>query len=199
MGKFMSSNEVVKKTLTAIKESQKLYLEFSGNEWLCNAPEYFITVQIAQKLHLPNENYITLEDDVDYILTEANALDRKKIRKGRFDIVVWWGNGTPRVIIEVKNDVSQYRNIAQDVERVKKVLSKNTKYSSIQFGLIAFYISKHYISKNPNDEMEALIKNLFQKTKDNIPNCKVSKNYEIIYDDNQPNDIYATVIFKIQK
>ncbi len=200
MGNRLNSEEIIGKTLDAIIHSHELYLEFSGNEWLWNAPEYLITVKIAEFLHSIEKNkFITLEDSVDYILKEANAHSRKKIRHGRFDIVLWWAKGDPRAIIEVKNGVHQFRNIEEDIERVEKVLTRKEDDSSIKFGLIAFYVSKHY-KNNTDEKINNLIENLYFQTQEKIPKLKVSKYYKIVYDkENEPNDIFAAVVFKIQR
>ncbi len=58
---------------------------------------------------------------------------------GRSDIVLWWADGTPRAIIEVKNSVYGITKIDKDIRRIKSVLNQEKKYSKIQFGIIAFY------------------------------------------------------------
>ena len=90
---MITKKELIDTTLLAIIDSHKTYLEWSGNEWLWNAPEYLLTVKIAEKLANINKNkFITLEDNVEKTLDNAGAKGKGKISSkiranGRFDIV----------------------------------------------------------------------------------------------------------------
>ncbi|SFO99525.1 hypothetical protein [Hydrogenimonas thermophila] len=105
----VTQNEILNSCLRGIKNSFNEYLKWSGDEFLWRAPEYLLTVNIAKELSKINKTkFITLEDNVKEILNNADAkikgyLGQKLRADGRSDIVLWWANGTPRGIIEVKH------------------------------------------------------------------------------------------------
>ena len=108
MSKAISIEKIIEATLDGIDESMNIYQKWSGGEWLWNAPEYLITVKIAENIaNLDGNKYITLEDNVDYILDVSNAKIKGQISdlartNGRSDIVLWWAGGTPRAILKQK-------------------------------------------------------------------------------------------------
>jgi hypothetical protein len=104
---------------------------------------------------------------------DAKALGapKKALRKnGRFDVVVWWGEGyQPRAVIEVKNHVWSYANISKDVERIESVLQRNKENSSFQFGLIACYASAVDNGRShASAQLERNTKTLLSRIKDNV-------------------------------
>ena len=50
MSKSISIKKLAEATLNGIDESMELYKKWSGGEWLCNAPEYLMTVKIAENI-----------------------------------------------------------------------------------------------------------------------------------------------------
>ena len=168
---MITEKELIDATLTAINNCQKTYLNWSYNEWLSFAPEYFLTVKIAEEISKINKNkFITLEDNVENTLDISNAKGRGKIStgtrsNGRYDIVVWWANGHPRAIIEVKNCVRNYRKIEEDITRICDSLNRKSKDSTLRHGFIAFYIDNTYI-KNAKEQLEKQLNNIFEQAKD---------------------------------
>ena len=66
---MITEQELIDATLSAITNCQKTYLKWSYNEWLSYAPEYFLTVKIAEEISKINKNkFITLEDNVEKTL-----------------------------------------------------------------------------------------------------------------------------------
>ena len=136
----ISRDEILKACVDGIKKSFNEYLEWSYGEFLWNAPEYLLTVNIAKELwKIKKESkLITLEDNVKKTLENANSAKMDKLHKdiraeGRSDIVFWWGKGTPRGIIEVKNAVyNKQRHIQKDLDRIYGILKKK---SDIEFGI----------------------------------------------------------------
>ncbi|WP_084274697.1 hypothetical protein [Nitratiruptor tergarcus] len=127
----ISKDQVLNACIEGIRNSFKEYLQWSSDEWLWRAPEYLLTVNIAKRLNkIPNEaKFITLEDNVRKTLKDANAKIKGKIANkarpnGRFDIVFWWGKGTPRGVIEVKNAVFRKDHIQEDLDRIYSILKK---------------------------------------------------------------------------
>ena len=168
MSKAISRERIVEACLDGIEESSKLYREWSGDEWLWNAPEYLITVKIADQIStIEGNKFITLEDNVDYILSEAKAKGRGRISEdiranGRSDIVLWYANGFPRAIIEVKNSVYGIGKIEKDIVRIQDILNRKKNKSKIEFGIVAFYIDRSYKKGNAKSKVIKKIKSIYE-------------------------------------
>ncbi|QBJ79592.1 hypothetical protein [Aquitalea sp. USM4] len=140
----VAKNAIVQACLDGIENAQNSYNEMSGS-WVCWGPEYFITTEIARSLAtLEGTKYITLENGTYAALTDANATGRGKFHpdiriEGRVDIVLWWANGTPRAVIEVKNNVRNKSNYESDIKRIQTILARKRDQSSLKFGVFAFY------------------------------------------------------------
>ena len=194
----IKKNEIIKSTLDGIDESMNLYQTWSDGEWLWNAPEYLITVKIAENISkLYGTKYITLEDNVESILNLAKAkgstsdVSRKN---GRFDIVVWGKKGRPRGIIEVKNNVFRAGKIQGDIERIKEVLKRKKSKSTIEFGLIAFYTNRTYKTKNAKQNVENKMNAILEEIKEQNTDISFEiffRGKEIIKND---TDAWASVV-----
>ena len=147
---------VIENTLKGISKSVKTYSAWSGWDdgyWLVDAPEYLITTYIANEIatYRRMKYYITLEQGTRAAMSDAGGMKQGQPRKdlrlnGRVDIVLWWADGSPRIVIEVKNHIYGYWQINKDVARICSVLDQN---NSIRRGLAAFYTSdlKEKLSK----------------------------------------------------
>lgn len=202
---IISIKEVVNKTLIAIKESHELYYKWSDGEWLWSAPEYLLTVKIAEKIaSSKNSQLITMEDNVKFILKNANALGKGKIDNkvrpdGRFDIVLWYNEDIPRAVIEVKNSVNRYEKIQKDLLRIKKVLNRKKSLSKLEFGLISFYICNQYKS-NAKESIEIDINKIFKDAKNDIvenDELKITQYLSEIFCQDDKN-AYCAVVFLIE-
>lgn len=148
-------DDVANKTLSGISKAQKEYEDWTGGYWLWEAPEYMVTTYIARQISTISDKtfYLTLENKVRDGMREAGGASgrpRKDLRfNGKFDILLWWANGTPRAIIEVKNQVTGYSKIKYDVSRISAALSQQ---NTIRCGFIAYYTSladtEHKLAKN---------------------------------------------------
>jgi len=158
----IATEKIIKSTLNGIDEAMETYYEWSGGEWLWNAPEYFITVKIAENIaEIEGNKYITLEDKIDNKVLEYTDFNLKKKRlkqaskdartNGRGDIIFWRANGTPRALIEVKNGVQNITVLLKDIERIRTILHTQ---STIDFGLIAFYSSQEYKTGNADEKLK---------------------------------------------
>jgi hypothetical protein len=204
MASIITKEKLVQTTISAIIETYNLYLKWSGNQWLWNAPEYLLTVKIAESIvNIGKNNFVTLEDNVEKTLRVSNAKGKgrvsSKIRiNGRFDIVIWWAKGDPRAIIEVKHRVYIFSSIEEDVNRVCETLKRKSSESSIKCGLIAFYMDRGYMN-DAKTKLKNQIENIFVQTQ-NIVNSKglsIDKKYDIhCYND---KDAYAAVVFAIRR
>ena len=136
-------DDIANKTLAGISKAQKEYEDWTGGYWLWEAPEYMVTTYIARQISTIDRTfYLTLENKVRDGLKDAGGgkgRPRKDLRfNGKFDILLWWANGTPRAIIEVKNQVTGFSKIKDDVSRISAAL---TNQNTIRCGFIAYFTS----------------------------------------------------------
>ena len=137
-------DEVIENTLKGIAKAQREYERSSGC-WLWEAPEYFMTTCIAREIssHRQFGYSVTLENNVRAAIDDAGGMGRGRPRNdlrpdGKFDILLWWANDTPRTVIEVKKHIRQFRRIRSDVARICGVLNQA---DTIRNGLVAYYSS----------------------------------------------------------
>lgn len=105
-------DEIIQSILSGIKKAESDYLGWSGENPYRSWPEYMITTYIARSIctRFKNEFWVSMEYDVKDALYEANYPNRgrpsRKLRlNGKYDLVIWWKNGFPRCIGEVKHHV----------------------------------------------------------------------------------------------
>lgn len=152
-------DDVANKTLAGISKAQKEYEDWTGGYWLWEAPEYMVTTYIARQISTISDKsfYLTLENNVRDGIRDAGGASgrpRKALRfNGKFDILLWWANGTPRAIIEVKNQVTGFSKIKDDVSRISAALKRQ---NTIRCGFIAYYTSladgEYKLAKNRVEE-----------------------------------------------
>lgn len=147
MPKQIPITNIINATLKGVEKSQSQYLKWSGDYWLWQAPEYLITTNIANQIaNLKGTKYITMENGAFSAINDAGAQGKGRLHQdirgnGKIDIVLWWADGTPRAIIEVKNQIYYSGQYNKDIKRIEKVLNRKYDESSFQFGLFAFYDS----------------------------------------------------------
>ncbi len=73
MTRATSKKEIEKKVLGGVLSASSKYIRISGNVSLCDAPEYFLTVSVAESLSRGGKNYVTLEDKVKEIIKYAGG------------------------------------------------------------------------------------------------------------------------------
>ncbi|EOX3117659.1 hypothetical protein ACPFMY_000498 [Vibrio cholerae] len=141
----ISKLAVVDACLEGVVSAQYEYCHMSGGDWVCWAPEYFITTSIAQYLHqAKGSKYVTMENGAYDALDYAGAVGKGRLHgdirsSGRFDLLLWWAKGDPRAVIEVKNSVFNKSQYESDLKRITGVLKRKKLQSSIEFGAFAFY------------------------------------------------------------
>lgn len=124
--------------------------EMSG-EWLHTAPEYHVTVNVAQRLRdsIPSaRRTLLMEPGVAKVIADAGGVQRgpkaKHLRHGgRFDIVLGHADGRPRVVIELKNPlyVRGGKQAVADLHRVCRALLNGKASTQLYAGVFAFYTS----------------------------------------------------------
>jgi hypothetical protein len=201
----ITQTEIMDACLNGIKKSFNEYYEWSGGDFLWNAPEYLLTVNIAKELSkIKKGKFITLEDNVKNTLKIANPSIRGPIPKkarpdGRSDIVLWWANGYPRGIIEVKNWISNFTHyIKEDIDRIITVLNKD---STLEFGICTFYIDNHYEKGDAKKKLFKKIENIIKEIKEYIEKSSLilDWNYKLIYEEKEDKDIAYSVCVMIKK
>lgn len=147
MPKQISTSNIIEALLDGYTHAQHEYESMSGGYWLWQAPEYFITTIISQKLHqLDGAKYITLEHGAKNTLEDAGAIGRGRLpsnitERGRVDILLWAGDSTAKAIIEVKNQIYAKEQYDKDIKRLKALLLRKNGSSSLKFGMFSFYQS----------------------------------------------------------
>jgi len=201
----ISIEQVSEACLSGIETSFKEYLKWSRDEWLWNAPEYLLTVNIAKKImKLDGPKYVTLEDNVRHTLANANAKIKGRLSEntrpdGRADIILWWGSkGTPRAVIEVKHRVGQFRHIQEDIDRIIEILKKE---SDLQFAISTFYMDRYYENKiDIVGIYEKKIKKIFNDTVEyldkKLTSYEITWQRKIVAEDDK--NVRAGVVFLIK-
>jgi hypothetical protein len=136
--------------LAGIESAFDEWWEMSG-EWLKTAPEYLLTVKVAQTLKAaipPQKRTLLMEPHVATILADAGGIQRgpnaAKLRAGgRYDIVIGHGNGLPRAVIELKNPLWTPMGAAalNDLHRICRSLLQGRAKTQLYSGLLGFYTS----------------------------------------------------------
>lgn len=165
--------QIIESALEGIEHAHKDYQEWSGGWWLWNAPEYLLTTYAAKSIaSLSGPKFVTLEHSVAETVDAAGArrrgrLPEKMRSNGRADITVWWGNDTPRAVIEVKNRVHEIGRCIEDLDRLTKI-QKRSDGSSLQFGLFSFYTE---IAGNDANESSDLLTDRLNMLREQAEAC----------------------------
>ena len=135
--------------LDGISQAAKIWDSMSG-EWLWQAPEYFVTTSIAQKLHARlRSTYVCLEWSTKQTLADSRSQPRRGRPHAnlsgskRFDIVAFYssGAGRPRAAIEVKHRfIAEEATLDKDFNRLANAISERANGSSLGYGCLAVYL-----------------------------------------------------------
>lgn len=138
------------------------FAALSGGEWFDEAPEYFLTTYLASSVQKLEKTNALLEVHVGETRKEARVYRRGRPanderRNGRFDLVLYWANGNPRGLVEVKSPlwVVDENKLGPDFGRLCKTISSSRK-SSFQFAAFIYYASVSYPEKKHNNASEKL-------------------------------------------
>lgn len=169
----ISKTAVVDICLEGVAWAQNQYSDMSGGDWVCLAPEYFITSSIAQHLHqAEGSKFITIEHSAYDALDYAGAVGKGRLHgdirsNGRFDLLLWWAKGFPRAVIEVKNRVFNKTQYESDLKRITAVLRRKKQESTIEFGAFVFYTATDNSStKSAQDILEQRITTIQKNAQD---------------------------------
>lgn len=199
----ISMPAIARGAIAGIVKAQREYEKWSGGEWLWCAPEYIATAFVAQEISkLDGAQYVTVEHGAKNAIEDAGARGRGKLHhkiraNGRFDILLWWGDETPRAPIEVKCQVTQLTKIKADLQRIEKVIHRSKTDSSIQFGMIVFYSScrdaKGFFAK---EILSKRLENINRDCKALLPSCTVKLSSSRIYTDKDSAWVASAVVLQ---
>ena len=145
MSRSSSRQQIGNAVIRAIEKSFEVHYAMS-EDWLDYAPEYFVSVRIAEELaKKAHKSYVTMEYPVRDCINDADIAirgrpHRELRRNGRFDVVLWWrSTERPRAAIEVKHPVwSDPSLLDADAKRLCRVLADG---KGLQFAMLAYYCS----------------------------------------------------------
>ena len=154
-----SMEKIVDEVFEGIIQAQKRYRKMSGGCWLWEAPEYFLTTSIANRISKLSALYVTLEYNVRQAINDGGGLSpgqpphAMKI-DGRFDILLWNGE-SPKIPIEVKNKGW----IEEDIDKICAVLNRCSEKNTIRDGIVCFSTAWCSARKAPDTVKNRLSKN----------------------------------------
>lgn len=199
----ISMSTVVKGALNGVIKAQKAYVEWTGGWWLWEAHESLTTVFVAQELaRLDGAKYVTVEHGIKVAMQDAGAVGRGRLHNklkanGRFDILLWWGDDTPRAPIEVKCQVVSIGKIKDDLQRIEKVIQRNKKDSTFQFGMLVFYTScRDAKGKLAKEILEKRLKDINADCKKVVTGCSVKMTNSRIYKDGDSAWVASAIVLK---
>lgn len=139
------ASEIIEALIKGGEQAVADFFEVSGGECFDEAPEYLLTSYAAMSIKRVDKAYALIEVSVDLTRKEAGACrpgrpayDER--RNGRFDVVVYWDNGYPRGMVEVKSPIyiDDQTKLNPDFIRICKTLKAHPG-STFQFGTFLFY------------------------------------------------------------
>lgn len=148
----------------AIQKAQDDYYRMSGH-WMAVGPEYWVTSYVARALWKQcGDGTVVAEgssDDTRRKVGQKPGRPSKNVLNKRYDIVLYFSNGTPRAVIEIKNN-QQWETIVKDVTRVIDAL-KNAK---LRFGAVGYYCEQMGgAQKSGKEKIKGYTSNLEERAK----------------------------------
>lgn len=123
--------------LKGIKKANADYYAMSGS-WIWDGPEYWITTYVARSLWKKfGDSNVVCEGGSKATLKDAGQKVGRPpllVMNKRYDIVLYFQNGSPRAVIEVKNDQPK-GEVLKDVKRVVAALNA----AKLRFAAVAYY------------------------------------------------------------
>jgi len=173
---------------------------------LSHAPEYLLNINIAKQLYAEyGDKYISLESNVRDIVNELDIKENQdffnKVRiNGKFDLVLWsYKKNRPKVIIEVKQNINNFLNIKQDIDRIVSFLEQESK---MKFGISTFFID-YQCKVNAKENLKNNIDEIYHELQKYVPHFEIEYDSqeiltELIKDDSEDYSSFA-VVFTIKK
>lgn len=144
-----SAADIIRAVLRGGMKAARVFDDATGGCRLSDASEHFLTAGIFESLS-KLKGFTHLEVSVDDCLREARAIRRGRHAKltrvnGRYDLVHYRANESPRVAIEVKNGIRDINRAAltADFTRLSESL-KASSGSTYQFCAFVFFCTADY-------------------------------------------------------
>ena len=163
---------VAQSVVAGITRAQHDYEALSGGDWVWTAAEYWITTYVAKEVgDIPGAKLVTVETSAKQAVEDAGGSRRGRPPSaarlgGRFDILLWYANGFPRAVIEIKSQTS-ISPVLEDVDRIQSLLKSRSDSSTLSFGVIGYYFSaKPRRSMSGKDKVVTQIDSLIKEVRD---------------------------------
>jgi len=147
MPRQIALSRLVKATLDGIKHAETAHEKWSDGWTLSHTAEHVLYGFIANSImNLPGKKSVEIEPRCRDIIREScgnrkGRLPRAIRPDGHIDMVVCWGSGKPRAVIEIKHNLYNYTGQCEnDVARIARILLMPE--TTLQFGLFVFYCSE---------------------------------------------------------
>jgi hypothetical protein len=191
MPRQIALSRLVKATLDGIKHAETAHEKWSDGWTLSHTAEHVLYGFIANSImNLPGKKSVEIEPRCRDIIREScgnrkGRLPRAIRPDGHIDMVVCWGSGKSRAVIEIKNNVYNYNGQCEsDIKRIAGMLQKTNV--SLRFGMFAFFCSA---DTGKNKTAKEKLEHRFNSIKSRIsgycePNIRVTGDYRVVeYDD----------------
>ena len=171
MPRQIPRDAVAKSVITGIERAQNDYEDLSGGDWVWTAAEYWITTYVAKEVGgIPGSKLVTVESSAKQAVKDAGGSRRGRPPSaarlgGRFDILLWYANGFPRAVIEIKSQ-SPISQVLKDANRIQSLLKSRSDSSTLSFGVIGYYFSaKPSRSRSGQDKVHSQVESLVQEVR----------------------------------
>ncbi|MBL4615917.1 MAG: hypothetical protein JKY27_13750 [Magnetovibrio sp.] len=140
----VTKQQLLRAALEGLNVAEKKFSALTANTLhLSRAPEYLLTVNIAEKLGKSAPNHLTW---LEYQISQARSTTRGRQPRpevcnprGRCDILMCWAaSKEPRAAFEIKRDVQSLNKVKQDVERILYLMGDGVEGNTLQFGAVLF-------------------------------------------------------------
>jgi len=140
----VTKQELIRAAFSGMQTAEQKFSKLTSNTLhFCRAPEYLLTVNIAEKLGNSAPNHLTW---LEFQLSQARSAARghqpvisQKANRSRCDILMCWAaSKEPRAAFEIKRDVQSLNKIKPDVERILYMMNGGVDGNTLQFGAVMF-------------------------------------------------------------
>jgi len=146
--KRVTKQELIRAAFTGMQMAERKFSSLTSNTVHLNrAPEYLLTVNVAEKLGKSAPNHLTwLEFQLSQARSDARdhppqgqSAKPPTYQNGRCDILMCWAaSKEPRAAFEIKRDVQSLNKIKNDVERILYLMGGGIDGNTLQFGAVMF-------------------------------------------------------------
>jgi len=144
--KRVTKQELIRAAFSGMQVAERKFSSLTSNTVHLNrAPEYLMTVNVADKLGKTAPNHLTwLEFQLNQARSDARGNRPQAARpfgrgNGRCDILMCWAaSQEPRAAFEIKRDVQSLNKIKGDVERILYLMDDGIDGNTLQFGAVMF-------------------------------------------------------------